>query len=190
MKQKQITVLGIVGSPRKNGNTEQLVDELLKGAETAGAKKEKILLNELKITPCQGCGYCGKTGKCKIEDDMKKINERMTDSEIFIFGTPVYFWGPTGQFKCFYDRLLGTAKLGIINGKQVILAIPLGGSERIAGYTIGMLTDATEYLGAEIVAKIVSPNTGAKGVISNNQELMIKARNVGRTVIEQKSRKK
>jgi multimeric flavodoxin WrbA len=46
MKQKQITVLGIVGSPRKNGNTEQLVDELLKGAETAGAKKEKRLIKQ------------------------------------------------------------------------------------------------------------------------------------------------
>ena len=57
-------ILGIVGSPRRGGNTEILVDEVLAGAEEVGAFTEKIILNELNITPCQACDGCQKTGKC------------------------------------------------------------------------------------------------------------------------------
>ncbi|MHA2471743.1 MAG: flavodoxin family protein, partial [Promethearchaeota archaeon] len=48
-------VLGIVGSPRISGNTETLVDEILSGAEEAGASIEKVILNKLEIKPCQAC---------------------------------------------------------------------------------------------------------------------------------------
>lgn len=51
----KIRVLGIVGSPRRGGNTELLVDEVLAGAKEAGAEVHKIILNELKIGHCQGC---------------------------------------------------------------------------------------------------------------------------------------
>ena len=63
-------ILGIIGSPRRNGNTEILVDEILAGAEEAGALTEKIILNEIKITPCQACYLCKDDGECVQQDDM------------------------------------------------------------------------------------------------------------------------
>ena len=63
-------VLGIVGSPRIGGNTEVLIDEVLAGAEEAGASTEKVNLNKMEINPCQACNSCYKTGHCMQKDDM------------------------------------------------------------------------------------------------------------------------
>ena len=65
----QMHILGIIGSPRRGGNTELLVDEVLAGAKETGALSEKIILNEMNINPCQACNDCYKTGHCKQEDD-------------------------------------------------------------------------------------------------------------------------
>jgi multimeric flavodoxin WrbA len=65
-KSKNITVLGIVGSPRCAGNTEILFDNLLLGAVKGGVKTEKIILLNLDINPCQACGGCHKTRNVKF----------------------------------------------------------------------------------------------------------------------------
>ena len=118
-------VLGIVGSPRRGGNTEILVDEVLAGAEADGALTEKVILSKLNIGPCRGCDACGKTGKCVQQDDMHTLLEQMERSQVWVLGTPVYYWGPTAQFKAFVDRWYGAGKIVTFNGKRVILAIPL-----------------------------------------------------------------
>lgn len=64
-------VLAIVSSPRKNGNTELLVDEFVKGAQEAGHEVEKICLREKKIAPCLACEACLRNGgTCVQKDDM------------------------------------------------------------------------------------------------------------------------
>ncbi|HUU78012.1 MAG TPA: flavodoxin family protein [candidate division Zixibacteria bacterium] len=177
-------VLGIVGSPRRGGNIETIVDEVLAGAKAAGADVEKIILNDMNISPCQACNSCSKTGKCKIDDDMNIINEKMKESSVFIYGTPIYYWGPTGQFKIFIDRSLATARQGIIKNKKIILAIPLGGSEPIARHTIGMLTDSINYQNAEVFGKIVSPNTMEIEDLRKKKDVLEKARKFGENVVK------
>ena len=177
-------ILGIIGSPRKNGNTEILIDEVLAGAQEAGANTDKIILNDLNISPCQGCNSCSNNGKCKINDDMNLVNDKMKESDVFVMGTPIYYWGPTGQFKAFFDRLLATSRQGILKGKKVILTIPLGGSEPVARHTVGMLTDALNYMNTEIVAKIVSPSTMSLGDVKQKTEKMKLARESGKKVIK------
>ena len=97
-------MLGIVGSPRRGGNTEILVDEILAGAEEAVGNIEKVILNEMNINPCRACNSCYKTGKCVQDDDMSSLFEKMEQSDVWILGTPIYWWGPTAQFKAFLDR--------------------------------------------------------------------------------------
>ena len=62
-------VLGIVGSPKRGANTDTLVEQVLKGAEEAGAVTEKLSIAEMDIKPCTACNACQNTGKCVIEDD-------------------------------------------------------------------------------------------------------------------------
>ena len=66
-------VLGVVGSPRRGGNTETLVDEVLRGAEEAGATVEKMILSEMDVEPCMACNACVKNGGCVQEDDMRRL---------------------------------------------------------------------------------------------------------------------
>lgn len=97
-------VIGILGSPRRGGNNETLLDTALEGAKSAGAKTEKIILNDMNISPCQACGGCNQTGKCIIEDDFQKIYEKLKSSQYFIVASPVYFYGTSSQTKLMIDR--------------------------------------------------------------------------------------
>ena len=66
-------VLGIAGSPRRGGNTDLLLAEVIKGAASGGAEVKTIILNDLKITPCQHCDACLETGNCRIKDNMQMV---------------------------------------------------------------------------------------------------------------------
>ena len=177
-------VLGIVGSPRLGGNTDVLVDEVLTGAREAGASVEKVILNKLDIKPCQGCNSCYKTGHCMHEDDMPGLLDKLVQSELWILGTPIYWWGPTAQFKTFLDRWYHP-KHQSFKGKRAILVIPLGGEhERYARHTTGLLTDVLNYLNINLVETILAPGFNLRGEVKNNANLLKKAKKVGREAIE------
>ncbi len=97
-------VLGIIGSPRKNGNTDFIIDKIIKETVKNGAIGEKIYLNELNIKPCQGCEHCKKNKSCKIKDDFQKLIKKIELSDAIIIGSPIYFGTITAQMKTFIDR--------------------------------------------------------------------------------------
>ena len=177
-------ILAIIGSPRKGGNTDTIVNEIFSGAKEFSAETEKIMLNELSIGFCQACDSCSENGICQLNDDMTLVNEKISESDVLVLGTPVYYWGPTGQFKTFTDRLLATSRQGILKNKKVIFVIPLGGSESIARHTIGMLTDSFNYLNTNIFGKIISPQTMEVDDLQQKKEVLLKAREFGREVIK------
>ena len=177
-------ILGIVGSPRQGGNTEILVDQVLAGAEEAGGFIEKVILNKLNINPCQACNSCYKIGQCVQKDDMIPLLEKMELSELWVLGTPIYWWGPTAQFKAFLDRWY-CPKHQEFKGKHVILVIPLGGRhERYARHTVGLLTDVLNYLNMELVETVLAPGFNRRGEVKNNTNLLTKAYNAGRNAIQ------
>ena len=177
-------VLGIVGSPRMGGNTDVLIDEVLAGAKELGASIEKVFLNKLEIKPCQACNSCYKTGHCIQKDDMAALLEKMLKSDLWVLGTPIYWWGPTAQFKAFLDRWY-LPKHQEFKRKRVIIIIPLGGgSEHYARHAVGLLEDVFDYLQMELVGKIVAPGLNSRGEVCNNESIMNKARNMGRKLIQ------
>jgi multimeric flavodoxin WrbA len=122
-----VKIIGIVGSPRTDGNTSYLVEIALKSAETLGAETEIINLGSSDIEPCVACDICKATGECAIYDDMRDINEKLMESDGLIIGSPVYFGSVTAQLKMLIDRtrpLRGSFKLK----NKVSGAIAVGGS--------------------------------------------------------------
>lgn len=97
-------IVGILGSERKGGNTEVLLDVALEEAQKNGVLTDKVPLRDKSIAPCDGCLGCTKTGKCVIEDDAQEIYQKMLESEGIIWATPVYFWSMSGQTKTLMDR--------------------------------------------------------------------------------------
>ncbi len=97
-------VLGIYGSPRKEGNSDLLLDRALEGAKSAGAEIIKIFVRDLKISGCQECGGCDKTGECVVKDEMEKIYPLLWDSPIVFLSSPIFFYGLPAQAKLLIDR--------------------------------------------------------------------------------------
>ena len=97
-------VLGIYGSPRKGGNTDQLLDRALAGARSAGAETKAIYARDLKMSGCLECGGCDKTGACVVRDDMESVYPLLEEADIVFLASPVFFYGLTAQAKALVDR--------------------------------------------------------------------------------------
>ena len=97
-------VLILSGSPRKNGNSDTLCDQFMKGAQEAGHQVEKIRVAEKKIGFCRGCYACRDTGKCAIQDDMEGVLQKIIDADVLVLASPVYFYSIDAQLKALIDR--------------------------------------------------------------------------------------
>ena len=101
---KDMNVLGISASPRKQGNSDLLLKRALDGAQSASATAEYLRLVDYKIAPCLECNACYKTGACKINDDYQIIAEKMLAADRLIFATPIFFMTVPAQAKLLIDR--------------------------------------------------------------------------------------
>jgi len=97
-------VLGIMGSPRRQSNTEILLDKALEGVREAGAEVEKIAVSELKVSPCREIYACLKDGNCAIKDDMQWLYQKLLEVDHIVFASPIFFYGLTSQAKAIVDR--------------------------------------------------------------------------------------
>jgi len=97
-------VIGIAGSPRRSGNSERVLDSVLKGVEIAGNYIEKIVIRDLNISPCNSCGGCYSSGICVINDDMQNMYSKLIEADGVIVASPLYFMGVSAQLKAFIDR--------------------------------------------------------------------------------------
>ena len=98
--------LVIYGSPRKNGNTDILLKELVKGIKDGSEKIKikEIYLRDLNIHLCRGCRACDKSGRCVVDDDMQKLHIKLQEADHIILGSPIFFYAVTAQSKAMIDR--------------------------------------------------------------------------------------
>ncbi len=102
-KQKKIIVIST--SPRVNGNSNALADEFVKGAKQAGHIVEKISLIGKSLKFCIGCLKCQETRKCVIKDNVAEILTKLSNCDVIVFATPIYYYEMSGQMKTFIDRM-------------------------------------------------------------------------------------
>ena len=118
-------VLGIAGSPRRGGNTDLQLAEVMRGAASSGARVKTIILDELTIAPCQHCDGCLKAGRCKVEDDMQMVYRELEDADRIVLASPIHFMGVTAQMKAMIDRCQA-----LWVKKYILKLPPLGSKER------------------------------------------------------------
>lgn len=177
-------VLGIVGSGRKGGNTELLVQEALEAAKGAGAETQLFLVADKKISPCDGCGSCDKTGICKINDDMQELYKELEAADGIIFGTPVYFSNVSGQMKIIMDRAYAFMGSGKLKGK---VAAALVAARRVGGGQVLSL------LYSYFMAQRMTPAAGGIGYgiekgavkqgVGSSRPALEEAKGVGKSVV-------
>ena len=97
-------IIGLLGSPLAEGNTAQLLDRALKGAEDAGCTVEKIVVTNLDFQACQEMMFCKEHETCIIDDDMQAMYPKFREMDGLITATPVMTMGIPGKLKSFIDR--------------------------------------------------------------------------------------
>jgi len=176
-------ILGINGSPRSGGNTEILLDAVLAGAEEAGATISSVKLGDLDVSPCRACDACKRTGKCIQKDDMQDLLPKLESSEVWILGTPVYWWGPTAQLKAFIDRWYGISK-DFFRNRKAVLIIPMGSSNpRTAQHVLGMFEDVFAYLGMKQIGTLLAPGVYERGEAKTQSDLLEEATTLGKSIV-------
>jgi multimeric flavodoxin WrbA len=183
-RRKQVKkVLGIVGSPRKKGNTDVLVSRLLDGASGEGAAVGKIYLGDLRVRECDGCHVCWQEKPCPKKDDMNDIFVKIGETDAIVFGTPVYWYGPTALMKGCIDRFVYfncPGNRGKIHGKGAAIIVPF--EEEDPATVEPVLTffeKSLSYLGMRAVGRVVAPGVTVRGEVRRRVDLMDEAFQLG-----------
>lgn len=186
MKAKKLIVLGVVGSPRRNGNTHILVSRVLDGAGEAGARTDLVFLGDLTIGECDGCHACWRGKSCSKRDDMNDLYTRIGKSDAIVFGTPVYWYGPTALMKAFLDRFVYfncPEYHEKIRGKSAILAVPFEDNDpETAAPLVEMFEKSFKYLELHLAGTLLAPGVGEKGDILRKAEVLERAFELGKKV--------
>ena len=181
-------ILGVIGSPRRNGNTHLLVSIILAGAREAGAEAEEIFLRDLLIQECDGCHTCWKGRPCRQRDDMNDLYPKIIASDVIIFGTPVYWFGPSALIKAFLDRFVyfnGPRTRRLIQGKAAVLAAPFEDTTlATAAPLVAMFEKSLDYMEMKLVQTLLVPGVGKKGEILKKKARLQQASALGKKLAE------
>ena len=190
-------VLGIAGSPRRGGNTDLLLAEVLRGATSRGAEVKTIVLNDLEITPCQHCDTCLKTGRCRIEDDMQMVYKELEDADHIVLASPIQFMGVSAQAKAMIDRFQAlwarkyVLKMPPLSNKRERkgLFISVGG-RRVANLfepALATVKAVFNTLNITYAGDLLFPGVDEKGAIKKHPDALHQAFLAGQRLVEETS---
>ncbi len=172
-------VLALVGSPRTGGNTDTLVDAILSGAREHGHTIEKIYLKDVEMGPCIDCRACKRDPfVCVLADGMREVYPRLDVAEVLVFGTPIYWFGPTGPMKTLLDRLRPYVANHLLRGKRALLVAPAGDGPGDADLTVEMFRRSLNYLEVELTDTVLA-TAYDRGDVQRDPGAMAKAVRLG-----------
>jgi multimeric flavodoxin WrbA len=120
-----VSVLAFAGSPRRNGNSETLLDWVLAAmAKEPDVVVEKIPLTEANINPCKGCNACQKLNKCVQRDGMDIVHDKIIAADIIVLASPIFCMGIAAQAKMLIDRAQ------VFTSRKYVLKLPVVPPER------------------------------------------------------------
>lgn len=173
-------ILGLIGSPRKGGNTDLLVEKILEGASAVGHSTEKLYLYDMNFSPCVDCRGCKKGNlQCVVNDGMQTLYPKLIDADVIIFGTPLYWYGPTGTMKNMMDRLRPFVLSKKLKGKKAILVVPSQEGSSACSSIVEMFELTFKYLGINFVDKLLV-TAYEKGEVVNKPDVIQKAFKLGK----------
>ena len=183
-------VMAFVGSPRKQGNTDILIDKVIEGVKSkSDAEVEKIYLYEANIKYCNGCGshtVLGGSKDCPLGDDMQGILERMVQADGFIFGSPNHGRTITAGMTNFLSRMMPLLKMDVtrdasgtiidaqskplIRGKKAVMVVSQGDPwASSSSLVLKILDDNIKDFQLKKVGEVFSMFNLHKGEVSKKQ---------------------
>lgn len=184
-------VLGIAGSPRRHGNSEQLLDACLAGAGDAGAPAVKIAVRDYGVAPCQGCNACSLTGECVQRDRMDEIYPMLDAAAAIVVASPVFFATVPAVLKAVYDRCQPYWARRFVLGEEPrpkrpgALLIARGGGDPY-GHGCAVITTKSVFgvLRLEYAHEFVVEGVDSPSDMGRNRAALPEARRIGEALAE------
>jgi multimeric flavodoxin WrbA len=168
-------VLALIGSPRKLGNTDLLVEQLLEGARSKEYLTEKLYLYDYTISLCSDCRDCKKGDfVCYVHDEMQQIYPLMAGADVIVFGTPLYWYGPSAKTKMLIDRMRPFVENKILAGKRAVIVSPSAEGPVACGPMLEMFRRMLLYIGVEFAGEILA-KAYDKGAVAEDKEGLTRA---------------
>lgn len=188
MEAKKVVI--VKGSPRVDGNSAILADQVAAGAESVGAKVDVFYLHGMDIQPCDACEACHTNveDECIVEDDMQVIYPKLREADALVIASPVYWFTVSAQTKLFMDRCYalagGSPWRHALEGKKIGIVLTYGDTDPFnsgAVNALRMFQDAFNYIGAEIVGMVYGSADNA-GDILDHQNVVADAKLLGEKI--------
>jgi multimeric flavodoxin WrbA len=178
--------LGVIGSPRRAGNTANATRDVLEGLADAGFETEELHLCDHAIDAIDDCSACVAAGCCTLDDDLDQCMQRVYAADVLVLATPLYWYRPSGQLKVFLDRwscLLDREEEAFrARMRDTPTAVVIAQGERgfyEAGPCLQMLEWTLRYLDMPLVSRIVTVGH-ARGDYASDAPQRQQVRAVGR----------
>jgi multimeric flavodoxin WrbA len=202
-----LKILGVSGSPRKDGNTAKMVERALEGAGTVSdVETDLYQLAGKKVHHCVSCYKCLEKGECVFKDDLGEFIEQYLEADAVIWGSPVYHMSVPASMKALLDRMgnlilchfLQKGEMmprfskvcGVVTtgghrygGQDLVLTFLIGSSLMLNGVVVSGDTLMGSYLGAGAFSG-GGFEAFAKDNVLNDHEGLMCAESVGRRVAE------
>lgn len=177
-----MNIIGLMGSPRKGGNTDILMDTVLDGAKDNGHEVSKVFVYGAGVGPCLDCRGCKKDELvCVVDDGMQAIYPRLEAADVIVFGTPVYWVGPTGPIKQLFDRLRPYFDTGGLKGKKAVVVAPAGDGPSDADLVVEMFRRSFDMLGIEFIGSVLGKAYDKKEILED-KKAMDEAAKIGKSL--------
>jgi multimeric flavodoxin WrbA len=185
-------VLGIGGSPRKNGNSDVLLKHILKGVQDSKLTSDKVQLREFQFQACIGCERCRKDKICTgLKDGMSLLYPKIFKSQGLILVSPTHNYNVTAWIKAFIDRLYcfykfdknrprgWSSRLANQGRKAVLAAVCEQVDKDDMGFTLEAMRRPLVALGYEIIGKLPVFGIFDKGKVKEKKGVLTSATKLG-----------
>jgi multimeric flavodoxin WrbA len=167
-----MNILILSGSPRKDGNTEMLVDAFAKGT-MEHHQVEIVSVRDYKVNPCLGCNACfmNDDHTCVQKDDMSAIYEKMSQADMLVIASPVYFYGISAQLKAVIDRFHNPIRDTFHIKKMALLLVGAASLPELFDAILTEYNLCLNFFNLEDAGKILVRGVKDKGDIKNTDTL-------------------
>ena len=188
-------ILGLEGSPRKNGNSHTMLEAILSGAAEVGQDVREAHLRDYRYEPCVGCERCRRDKACgRFNDGMTLLYPAIEEARGLVLVSPVHNYNVTAWVKAFIDRLYcyydfedtrpraWSSRLAGQGRKAVICAIAEQAHKEDMGIALDAMRLPFTALGYEVIQEIPVLKLFDRGIIARHSDLLELGRAAGRNL--------
>lgn len=175
-------ILVLESSPHKNGSSNMLAEQFIKGAKEAGHEITVRDVGHMQINPCRACDACGLSNGCVQKDDMKQIEKDLLSTDMAVFVTPIYYYQMSAQLKLVIDRFYGiNTPLSAKHLKTALITAAWDDNDDVMPYLNDHYLKLCKYMHFENMGTVLGTGCGTPSMTKDTVH-MSEAYNFGRSL--------